>query len=183
VFGRCANARARRADRQFADVGFRCCGGEPNDAVVFLDVQKPAEPLKAQANVPELVAQFEQSLPEELAKNLPEGKGSVFRVERTWKWFPIGNEQLVLGSGCAHPTGHAECGVVIARIKSEQLHPLAFASSGWWLPNVQQDDDRRMLWVYGGDGLGKYRRRVAYLWGRVGVGEPDRSFGRGRGAR
>jgi hypothetical protein len=108
-----------------------------------------------------------------LTKLLPDGTGGKFRIDRLWKWFPIGNEEIVLASGCAHPGVHATCGVVIARLKDDSVQPLAFASSGWWLPNVQLDDDRRILWVYGGDGLGKYRRRVAYLWGRVGVGEPE----------
>ena len=79
----------------------------------------------------------------------------------------------VLGSGCAHPPAHALCGVVLMRIQNHQPQTLAFAPSGWWLPNFQLDDDRRFLWVYGGDGLGKYRRRVAFLWGRIGVGEPE----------
>ena len=173
VVGRCANARARRPDRRFADVGFRCCAGEPNEAEVSLEVVRPTEPLKALARSPEMTASLEQNLPEELTKNLPEGKGGEFRIERVWKWYPIGNEEIVMASGCAHPTAHAVCGVVIARLKNEKLHPLAFAPSGWWLPNIQLDDDRRILWVYGGDGLGKYRRRVAYLWGRIGVGEPE----------
>ena len=173
VVGRCANARARRPDKRFPDVGFRCCAGDPNEAEVSLEVDRSAEPIKILARNPDMSHAIEQNLPEALTKKLPEGSGGVFRVDRLWRWFPIGNEELVLGSGCAHPGPHAVCGVVIVRFKNETVQPLAFASSGWWLPNVQLDDDRRVLWVYGGDGYGKYRRRVAYLWGRVGVGDAE----------
>jgi hypothetical protein len=123
------------------------------------------------ARTPELVSLLEQGLPEKITQQLSETK--PFRIDRIWKWYPIGNEEIVLGSGCAHPTAHALCGVVLMRIQNHQPQTLAFAPSGWWLPNVQLDDDRRVLWVYGGDGLGKYRRRVAFLWGRIGVGEPE----------
>lgn len=173
VVGRCANARARRPDRSFPDVGFRCCAGNPNDAEVTLEVQRSPDPIKILSRNLELTDTLENNLPTDLTKLLPDGTGGKFRIDRLWKWFPIGNEEIVLASGCAHPGVHATCGVVIARLKDDSVQPLAFASSGWWLPNVQLDDDRRILWVYGGDGLGKYRRRVAYLWGRVGVGEPE----------
>lgn len=174
VVGRCANARARRPDGRYPDVGFRCCAGPANDALVTLDVVRSPEPIKTLGRNAEMSAAIEANLPESLAKTLPaEGRGA-FHVDRMWRWYPIGNEELVLASGCGHPGAHAVCGVVIARFKDERVQSLAFAPSGWWLPNVQLDDDRRVLWVYGGDGLGKYRRRVAYLWGRIGVGEPAR---------
>jgi len=174
VFGRCANARARRADRQYGDVGFRCCAGDRNEAEVFLEVDRPGDVLKTLSKNSELVEVLEGSLPDDLVRVLPEGKGGVFRVERVHRWYPIGNEQMVLGSGCAHPGGHALCGVIVARQRGETTIPLVFVPSGWWLPSVQQHDDRRMVWVYGGDGQGKYRRKVAYMWGRIGVGEPER---------
>lgn len=173
VVGRCANARARRPDKRYPDVGFRCCAGEPNTAKVNLEVERSAEPLKVVARKPDLAPAIEANLPESLVQQLPKGKGGRFRVDRLWRWYPIGNEELVLASGCAHPGPHALCGVVIVRFKGENAQPLAFAPSGWWLPTVQLDEDRRILWVYGGDGLGKYRRRVAYLWGRIGVADPE----------
>jgi Sulfatase-modifying factor enzyme 1 len=173
VIGRCANARARRPDRRFPDVGFRCCAGDPNDVEVSLEVVRSPESIKVLARNPEISHAIEQHLPESLTKKIPESSGAKFHVDRLWRWHPIGNEELVLGAGCAHPGPHAVCGVVIVRFKNDTVQPLAFASSGWWLPNIQLDDDRRVLWVYGGDGLGKYRRRVAYLWGRIGVAEPE----------
>lgn len=173
VIGRCANARARRPDRRFPDVGFRCCAGDPNDVEVSLEVVRSPESIKVLARNPEISHAIEQHLPESLTKKIPESSGAKFRVDRLWRWHPIGNEELVLGAGCAHPGPHAVCGVVIVRFKNDAVQSLAFASSGWWLPNIQLDDDRRVMWVYGGDGLGKYRRRVAYLWGRIGVGEPE----------
>jgi hypothetical protein len=174
VTGRCANALPRRPDQRFPNVGFRCCTGEPNDAVVALEVHRSPEGFRLLARDPDLAATMERALPETLASQVPKSGAGAFRADRLWKWFPIGNEELLLASGCAHPGVHAICGVIIARFDGHTSRPLAFAPSGWWLPSVQPDDDRRVLWVFGGDGLGKYRRRVAFLWGSVGVSEPER---------
>lgn len=184
VVGRCANARARNPDTKYADVGFRCCAGQKNDAEVQLEVDLPPEALKAVVNTSELAPQFESALASEaLGATAPNGK---FTVNRVWKWYPIGNEKLAVASGCAQAqptTGRARCGVVVGRLREQGLQPLAFAPSGWWLPSVQLDDDRRVLWVYGGDVGGQYRRKVAYLWGRVGVGEPETAVKKSRRKR
>ena len=52
---------------------------------------------------------------------------------------------------------------------------VAFASSGWWMPVVKTDHRDHDLWVFGGDGNSSFRRRVAYVWGRVALGEPERT--------
>ncbi len=173
VVGRCANARARRPDRRFPDVGFRCCAGDRNGAEVTLEVERSPDPIKSIGRDAEIAHAVEANLPATLTEKLPEGSTGQFRVDRLWRWYPIGNEEIVIASGCAHPGPHAVCGVVIVRMDGDSVQPLAYASSGWWLPNVQLDEDRRVLWIYGGDGMGKYRRRVAYLWGRVGVGDAE----------
>ena len=184
VVGRCANARARRPDTSYKDVGFRCCAGPVNDAEVQLEVDYPEDPFKAVVKTSELAPQLQGLVAEAVSRtpgaavSAPTGK---FRISRVWRWFPIGNERLVVASGCAYPGSagagaslyHSVCGVVVVRESPSELQPLVFASSGWWLPSVQVDEDRRLLWVYGGDSRGKYRRKVAYLWGKVGVGEPE----------
>ncbi len=174
VFARCANAVARRDDARQPNIGFRCCAGDPNDAQVSLDVARAAEPFKPVQGTPELVARLQASLPPDLAAQVPLSGSGAWQFDKLWAWSPIGNEFLTVASGCAHPSVHAVCGIVIARVRDDAVDPLAFVSSGWWAPNVQADADARILWVYGGDGQGKYRVRVAYLWGRVGVAEPER---------
>jgi len=58
---------------------------------------------------------------------------------------------------------------------------VGFASSGWWMAVVKSDHTERDLWVYGGDGTASFRRRVAYVWGRVALGEPERATPHGLG--
>jgi hypothetical protein len=173
VIGRCANAIAR-SDRSYPDVGFRCCAGPPNDARVELEIKHASNPYKRISRDPELWHALASALPEQLADRIPPKGRGAFKVTRVGRWAPIGNEQLLVASGCAHPGHHAICGAIISRKRGDKIKPVAFAPSGWWLPNVQLDDDPRMIWVFGGDGVSKYRRKVAYLWGSVGVGEIER---------
>ncbi len=174
VFARCANAFARRASARLANVGFRCCAGERNDAEVSLEVVRAPEPLAVVPRTPELAAQIEAALPADLAAMAPASGNGAWQVDKIWTWSPIGNETLTVSSGCAHPSVHALCGIVVSRLGASGAEPLAFVPSGWWIPSVQIDQDPRILWVYGGDGQGKYRVRVAYLWGRIGMAAPER---------
>jgi hypothetical protein len=43
------------------------------------------------------------------------------------------------------------------------------------MPVVKTDHRDHDLWVFGGDGTSSFRRRVAYVWGRVALGEPERT--------
>ena len=174
VFGRCANAAPKRSSAKLSSVGFRCCAGDRNDAAVSIDVVRAPEPFKPLARTPELVAAIGRTLPRELSAMLPPGEGGAWTIDRAWSWDPVGNESLVVSSGCAHPTVHALCGIVVARRAGAALIPMSFASSGWWIPSAQLDQDPRILWVYGGDALGKYRERVAYTWGRISISQPVR---------
>jgi len=75
------------------------------------------------------------------------------------------------------------CGVGVFRLRSGSVEAgaheapvlLAFASSGWWMAVVRTDHGHRDLWVFGGDGVATFKRRVAYVWGRVALGEAERS--------
>jgi formylglycine-generating enzyme len=170
VIGRCANAAPRKPNESRADLGFRCCAGERNLAEVTINVVRGN--LRFVANDPALMSALEAAPPPELSKTLA-GK-APFKVLQTWRWRPIGNEELVLQSGCAHPGAHALCGIAIGRPKPKGvLEPLGFASSGWWLPTLHEDRDPRVLWVFGGDELGAYRRKLEYAWGRIALAEPE----------
>jgi hypothetical protein len=91
-----------------------------------------------------------------------------------WIWHPLGNEELVLGGGCAHPEGHAACGVVIARVRFETPALLAFVSSDWWQPTLGEADGAREVFLNGGDRNGAFRRKVSYEWGKIGVRDKER---------
>jgi hypothetical protein len=141
---------------------------------VELAVTRSADGFKAVAAYIPIAAAMQKNLPEMLQGLLPPEANSPFLIDRVWRWAPVGNEDMVVGAGCAHPAGgHALCGVVVSRAVGEHFDPISFVPSGWFPPNVQADEDRRSFVVHGGEGLGKYQRRVSYVWGRISVGEPD----------
>jgi hypothetical protein len=171
VVSRCANAIGRRPDAAERTYGFRCCSGDRNLGEVTLDIVR-GEALRVVTNDPALEEQLAAAPPKELTAAL--GTTSAkFKVYTTWRWHPIGNEELVLQSGCAHPGGHAICGIAVGRPRAAKLEPMGFALSSWWLPTLHEDADPRDLSVFGGDELGGYRRKLQYAWGRVIVGEAE----------
>lgn len=174
VVGRCANVEPRRAAEARPERGFRCCMGPRNLAEVTLDVVR-GEVLRSVSLDPKLEAALVAAPPNELVDAMASRAAERFKVAHAWRWRPVGNEELVLQSGCAHPRlgGHAACGIAIGRQGAEALAPVGFASSSWWLPTMHQEGKETELWVIGGDELGAFRRRVRYSSGRVIVGDPE----------
>ncbi len=174
VVGRCANVESRRATEARPDRGFRCCMGPRNLGEVTLDVVR-GEVLRSVSVAPKLEAALLAAPPDDLVDALASRAAGRFKVAHVWRWRPVGNEELVLQSGCGHPKagGHAACGVAIGREGVEALAPVGFASSSWWLPTMHQEGAETELWVIGGDELGAFRRRVRYSSGRVIVGDPE----------
>jgi sulfatase modifying factor 1 len=172
LVGRCANAMGRPPQQQSGIVGFRCCGGPRNEAEVNLQVKR-GKGLEARERV-------DQRIVEQIASRLGQlagddlSKPDDFHFERMWVWRPIGNEELVVLGGCAGIGRQPACGIVVARVILDQATPLAWASSGHWVPNVHVDREPRDLWLFGGDELGSFRRLVGYVWGRVSVGVKER---------
>jgi hypothetical protein len=85
----------------------------------------------------------------------------------------MGNEELVVGGGCARAAPNDACGVVVARPKGDALERLAFVTSDWWMPTVGEYQGRAVL-LYGGDHVGAYRKPVVYDYGRIKDGEKYR---------
>ena len=201
LVGRCANALALPPNTKRGDLGVRCCAGEPNTAEVELAVSrgKLLEVRESErATLTALTEVVIRNAPHELPTD------QAFRVDRTWLWHPVGNEELRVAAGCAKASGHLACGVGVFRDRDTEPGPLprgdgpgkapradsaaeasattpergptlvAFASSGWWMAVVRPDPRGRDLWVYGGDDRSSFRTRVAYAWGRVALGEPER---------
>lgn len=175
LIGRCAHGRAARPDARRNDVGVRCCAGEPNTFEVVLDVTR-GQPLRLLSPPDErLAAQLAEFPPEEVRGPAGARAEERFAVERTWVWHPLGNEELLLGGGCAHPLGRkARCGVVVARMRFDKPVLLSFVPSDWWTPTLGEADSPRELHLYGGDHEGAFRRRVSYEWGRIGVADKER---------
>jgi hypothetical protein len=176
LVGRCANAMGRPPDEPSGVVGFRCCAGPENDAKVNLVIKRGTK-LEAREHVDRRIA--EQIAPQLAKLAGPElERPSDFRFERMWLWRPIGNEELVVLGGCAGLGKQPACGIVVTRFDLDRATPLAWASSGHWVPNVHVDRDPRDLWLFGGDALGSFRRLVGYVFGRVSVGVRERRIPR-----
>lgn len=172
LVGRCANGAARAADEKLGSLGFRCCAGPKNESEVVLEVTR-GEKLDAKEGVSKaLSSELMTLLPEEAKNEI--GARSAFRFEREWIWRPIGNEQLYVLGGCSGLAVKPACGVVVARATLVKPKVLAWVSTGHWAPTLHMDADPRDLWLFGGDELGQFRRRVGYVWGKVSVGPKER---------
>ncbi len=179
LIGRCANAVAHQPSDRDVRVGVRCCAGLVNEAAVALEVQRGSE-LGYRTFDPRIAAKLDALVPATIAK-LVEGRPAAdqFAVKRLWMWRPIGNEELIIGGGCAHPPGNDACGVVVARMFADKIELLDFVSSDWWIPTVGEHEERRTLYLYGGDMGGAYRKPLVYRWGRIGEGAKQRKRGGG----
>lgn len=174
LIGRCANARAANPDDGAKGVGVRCCAGAVNEATVALEVERGSE-LAYRSFDPRIARKLETLVPKEVAESV-KGRGAAdqFRVERLWMWRPIGNEELIIGGGCARPPGNDVCGIIVARLFAAKPELLSFVSSDWWIPTVGDHEDRRTVYLYGGDRGGAFRKPVVYRWGRIGEGPKTR---------
>lgn len=172
LVGRCANAMGRSPETKADSVGFRCCAGPKNDQEVVLrivrgkrlELREPVDRKLTRAIVPLLPDDAKAALksPEDV------------RFERMWYWRPIGNEELIVLGGCSGIARDPHCGVVIVRMLLDRPTVVAWVPSGTLFPAVQVEGDARDLWVYGGDAASRFRRQVAYLWGRLSVGPEER---------
>lgn len=177
LVARCAHADKAKPDQRRPDLGVRCCQGPMNEARVTLEVERGrAIVLHHDDGAAEraLEALVPTGAPAEgnlgAAGAAPAGGELRFDVEHVWTWRPLGNEELRLGGGCDRTVQPKRCGLVIARPEGGALTPLAFASTDRWTPTLGAADGARILWVYGGDRAGAYRKRVAYDWGRIAIG-------------
>ncbi|EYF03478.1 formylglycine-generating enzyme family protein [Chondromyces apiculatus] len=179
LIGRCAHGRGMRPEAKRADTGVRCCAGEPNTFEVVLAVTR-GQPLRLNTPLDEKLAGQLAALatPEALATSGSPGVPATevpFAVERIWVWHPLGNEEILLGGGCAHPPGQkGRCGIVAARMRFDRPVLLSFVPSDWWTPTLGEADSARELYLYGGDHEGAFRRRVSYEWGRLGLADKER---------
>jgi formylglycine-generating enzyme len=171
LVGRCANAMGRPPESKSGSVGFRCCSGQKNAAEVTLSVRRGQNLDPRPQTDRKLAKAVIALLPEEAKKDLGNRE---FKLDRSWIWRPIGNEDLVVISGCAGIATQPACGAVIARVIFERPTILGWASSGHWAPTLHTDVDARDVWLFGGDELGSFRRLIGYVWGRVSIGPKER---------
>ncbi len=180
VVARCANAIPRAPGERRVDLGFRCCQGERNLAEVTLDVIRGGG-LQEVGSRRDWIATLRDTPPAALDSLLKaaterERHSHAFEVLHSWRWHPIGNDEMILQAGCASYRPHPVCGVAISHVsplpeaKDAPPTPIGFASTAWWLPELRVGSSTRELWIYGGDFQGQFRRQLSYLAGRVEVG-------------
>lgn len=175
VVGRCANAEARPPMTPAGSIGFRCCAGEPNPAEVVLVVRRGQKLDEVQRLDPKLVARLLSALPPEARSTLaPSGPA---KVDRIWMWRPVGNEDMIAASICAGLGVRPSCGVVVVRDELGVASFVAWAPSGYVPPSLHIGNDPRDVWLLGGDEQGRYKRLIAYAWGRVTVHGEERRVG------
>ena len=172
VVGRCANAIGRRPDEADRDFGFRCCAGDRNLAEVTVNIVRGDKIRFVPLPDPAWTEALRAQPPPDLVKTLA-GNESPFVVRQGWRWAPIGNEQLVLVSGCASSRPHSECGMAVYRVRGQKLEAMGYLSTAWWVPMLHEGDDPRDLWVFGGDHMGAFRKKLEYAFGRVVVSGPE----------
>lgn len=182
LIGRCANARALAPGAHQVNVGFRCCAGEVNHFEVLLEVSR-GEPLKWRPPDKEVAPALERLVREQKLLGFePRLERDAFHVERMWTWHPLGNEELLVGGGCARTPAHAHCGVVIARPRSlDAPLTLSFVASDRWQPTLGETGSPRELFLHGGDPNGAFRIKISYDWGRITLGPKERKKRRGAG--
>jgi hypothetical protein len=170
--GRCANGVARPPTFKSPTIGFRCCAGPESHAEVTLHVERgPA--LELHQYAPSFLRRLDAALPDDARAELR--RDDTFRINAAWVWHPIGNEELIVGGGCTAGTTSRGCGVIVVRMIGERAEPMAWASSGVFVPSPRVENNPRFLWVYGGDVRSHFRRLLTYAWGRVTLGALERN--------
>ncbi len=174
VVGRCANARARAPNTREGDVGFRCCSGPVNTAQVTIEVDEGSvlrrlmDPKSVQ-----LMRSLDSKIPGEVAAEMK--KRGLFRMAQLWEWKPVANEDLVIAVGCAGGPNQRRCGALFVRRTLGQLDVLGWVPAGRLVPSLQVKFDPLRIWVFGGDLMSHYKIPVDFAWGKISVGELQRT--------
>jgi hypothetical protein len=175
VAGRCANAESRPPDTKSGVIGFRCCSGPENLPEVTLQVRwgKRLDELE----------RIERAVSSRLLAVLPDdaraalSKSGTPRIERLWIWRPVANEELFAAAVCSGIGTRPICGVLLVREELSGSRAVAWAPSGLYIASLHMERDARDLWLLGGDEVSRFKRLIAYAWGRVTVHAEDRRVG------
>jgi hypothetical protein len=99
------------------------------------------------------------------------------RIERLWIWRPVANEELFAAAVCSGIGTRPVCGVLVARDELSRPRAVAWAPSGLYIASLHMERDARDVWLLGGDEVGRFKRLIAYAWGRLTVHSEDRRLG------
>jgi formylglycine-generating enzyme len=175
LVGRCANASGRPAGSKLATVGFRCCSGVRNDAVVILPPSTlpmfERRPDREVATITEPFVPFMTNLWGSKAT-----QSGDYEFERAWYWRPVNNEELVIAVGCEKEGGPwSHCGALIARVVEGKATLLAQFATGPHVPDlIAKESEPKRVRARGIDVRGTFARDFEYVHGRIRVAEEAR---------
>ncbi|HET9957192.1 MAG TPA: SUMF1/EgtB/PvdO family nonheme iron enzyme [Polyangiaceae bacterium] len=176
VAARCANAESRTPESKSGLIGFRCCAGEPNPTEVTLNVRWGKRLDEFERIDKPTSTRLLAALPEEATRAL--ARSGSPRIERLWVWRPVGNEDLSAAAVCSGIGTRPVCGVLIAREELGRATSVAWAPSGLYIASLHMERDPKDVWLLGGDEVGRFKRLIAYAWGKVTVHGEDRRVGK-----
>jgi len=184
--GRCANSLARPPTTKSPAMGFRCCSGARNDAKVDLGVRIEAA-LERSMKTAELAGPW---LPFARAtwgvanadRTSPAPVGA-FTFAHAFLWHPVGNEALVVASGCARETPKPRCGLLVGRTLANggssgdagpSVRVLMHVDTGFEAAEVAEAGEAKHLRFKGIDATSAYLRDFTYAYGRIEMGDVRR---------
>jgi sulfatase modifying factor 1 len=164
IVGRCANALGRSPDTRSGTMGFRCCAGPKNDAIVDLEVKfgPPISILDSATKLPQAV--LDLPCPSPLA-----GDGACV-YEHGWIWRPMGNVVIYLRNGCKGSGLGLRCGIVAATLVGDAASVMGHANVGREIPDVVLlSGEGKSIRARGGDVHGPVFKEFVYAYGKVEV--------------
>lgn len=169
---RCASGQGRDPMKGFVDVGFRCCSGPENPAIVDLPISK--QPVITED------ARVDGDLITDLLRAMPSDhqtvKDSTVSFDKVWRWHPRDNEELLLARWVARPSDRSVpshelvvfklCGKTPSRVTRVRgpIEKIAAPREG---------SAREKLLVEIGTGSDKGNLELAYWYGSVDLKQPD----------
>jgi formylglycine-generating enzyme len=157
LVARCANAIARAPSKKSPTMGLRCCAGPKNDAEVKLELLGT---LGLGAGTRAQVDPLVEAIAAVATKPVEP------TTLRSFRWVPVANEELTIGSACS--AGIRACALVVGR----GTQVLASVGTGAGPAEVARVGDARHLRIRYLEPRGMVGRDVTYSLGRVEIGEP-----------
>jgi hypothetical protein len=185
--GRCANSLARAPSTKSPSMGFRCCAGERNEAKVDLPVKVEAA-LERSMKTAEVTAPWRPFARATWPLKNPNAAGAApFAFVHAFTWHPVGNETLLVASGCARDYPRPRCGLLVGRALTAgapesaagsdagtTVRVLMHVDTGFQAADVAEAGEAKHLRFTGVDATSAFLRDFTYAYGRIVLGDVQR---------
>jgi formylglycine-generating enzyme required for sulfatase activity len=167
---RCASGQGRSPEERSAEIGFRCCSGPVNPAIVDLALVRQPVLVEDPRPSRERIAELLRAMPDDHEKV----DGVSVSFDRAWRWHPRDNEELLVTRWIGQPDDRSapfyelaifkECGGKpqrVARMRGpvDELERLRDASAEKLVVDIRTDKDKGEV-------------TLGYWYGSVKVTEP-----------